>query len=576
MPLANGDVPVVRTRLPEMPEAAVDMTVAKMMEIALGVYGSRSPRIRALAINIVRQAKVPEKDYYGEILAIHDWIKRNIRYMHDPVNQETLSHPEELAFNTKAGDCLAGDTHLLTPNGRIRIADVRPGDTIWGKHGWTKVMQWWDKGVLPVKTYRLGPYFFICTDEHRCFLANGAEILARDLRVGTRLLSPCVPHVPAPKREITKIEDAGVAHVYDIETEDHGIYLPDADVIVHNCDDMTVLEIALLSAIGVKAWPVVIGLQPGTFSHVYLRALVPPGKHRMAGKAIALDPIMKNWQAGREAPANKVKNRKEYPTLTEEGTMPTNGMMRGVDLGDIYGGIQGLGSYVKGPSYLDTEHSHAEMLLSENKALVSRDKTLATTPRVTQNMNGLDGMLSAYDEVVIDDPTQMNSDQLDQLGPKGPLIQRTAALSTTKLAHKTYEVVGTTAALAKARGKAAAETVDPRATHAVVRDVFSQVADARRSPPPEKTRMQRIMDRLTGKDKITFTMVHPTSTRQPGQVDFVDTRSPMERQFDNDSDRQTFGVNSVKGLGMFSSNNGMLLGLAAAGVATYFLLRKRK
>jgi len=446
MPLANGDVPVVRTRLPEMPEAAVDMTVAKMMEIALGVYGSRSPRIRALAINIVRHSKIPEKDYYGEILAIHDWIKRNIRYMHDPVNQETLSHPEELAFNTKAGDC----------------------------------------------------------------------------------------------------------------------------------DDLTVLEIALLSAIGVKAWPVVIGLQPGTFSHVYLRALVPPGKHRMAGKAIALDPIMKNWQAGREAPANKVKNRKEYPTLTEEGTMPTNGMMRGVDLGDIYGGIQGLGSYVKGPSYLDTEHSNAEMLLSENKALVSRDKTLATTPRVTQNMNGLDGMLGVYDEVVLDDPTQMHSDQLDQLGPKGPLIQRTAALSTTKLAHKTYEVVGTTAALAKARGKAAAETVDPRTTRAVVRDMFSQVADARRRPPPEKTRMQRIMEKLTGRDKITFTMVTPTSTRQPGQVDFVDTRTPLERQFDNTSDRQTYGVNSVKGLGMFPDGGAMLLGLAAAGVAAFFLLRKRK
>jgi hypothetical protein len=368
-----------------------------------------------------------------------------------------------------------------------------------------------------------------------------------------------------------------VAHVYDIETEDHGIYLPDADVIVHNCDDMTVLEIALLSAIGVKAWPVVIGLQPGTFSHVYLRALVPPGKHRMAGKAIALDPIMKNWQAGREAPANKVKNRKEYPTLTEEGTMPTNGMMRGVDLGDIYGGIQGLGSYVKGPSYLDTEHSHAELLLSENKALVSRDKTLATTPRVTQNMNGLDGMLSAYDEVVVDDPTQMRSDQLDQFGPKGPLIQRDAALSTTKLPHKTYEVVGTTAALAKARGKAATETVDPRSTRAVVRDMFSQVADARRRPPPEKTRMQRIMDRLTGKDKITFTMVTPTAVRQPGQVDFVDTRTPMERQFDNDSDRQTYGVNSVQGLGMAPGGSTYLfMGLAAAGVAAFFLLRKRK
>jgi len=36
--------------------------------------------------------------------------------------------------------------------------------------------------------------------------------------------------------KVVKIENAGVKHVYDIETEDHGIYLPDADIVVHNCD----------------------------------------------------------------------------------------------------------------------------------------------------------------------------------------------------------------------------------------------------------------------------------------------------------------------------------------------------
>src|SRR6056297_1512306 len=180
--LADGNVPVRRTVLPTDALAATDQTVAEMMNVAEGDYGMRSPRIRALAINIVREANVREKDYYGELEAIHKWVQRNIRYMRDPVNQETLSYPEELAFNTRAGDC----------------------------------------------------------------------------------------------------------------------------------DDMTILEIALLGSIGIKAWPVVIGMRQGVPSHVYLQAQVPPGKHRKAGKVINLDPIMKEWRAGREAPAHRVKIRHEY------------------------------------------------------------------------------------------------------------------------------------------------------------------------------------------------------------------------------------------------------------------------
>jgi hypothetical protein len=102
--LADGDIDAERSLLSDG-EAGVDETVARMAEMAKGVYGARSPKIRALAINIINKAGVGNKDYYGMAKAIHEWVRDTIRYVKDPVGQETLSYPEETAFNSKAGDC---------------------------------------------------------------------------------------------------------------------------------------------------------------------------------------------------------------------------------------------------------------------------------------------------------------------------------------------------------------------------------------------------------------------------------------------------------------------------------------
>ena len=68
MHLASGDVPVSRGVLPEG-VAGVDATVRKVVEIAHSKWGAKSPKIRALAINIINAAKVANKDYYGMIKA---------------------------------------------------------------------------------------------------------------------------------------------------------------------------------------------------------------------------------------------------------------------------------------------------------------------------------------------------------------------------------------------------------------------------------------------------------------------------------------------------------------------------
>lgn len=102
--LATGNVPVTYKTLPGG-WAGTDATVALMQQITTGKWGSRSPKIRALAINIVRTAGVPEKNYQAEMVAIHNWVRDQIRYTKDVNGQETLCYPEDTAFNTKAGDC---------------------------------------------------------------------------------------------------------------------------------------------------------------------------------------------------------------------------------------------------------------------------------------------------------------------------------------------------------------------------------------------------------------------------------------------------------------------------------------
>lgn len=56
------------------------------------------------AIDIVVGAGVPQFDDLGEVHALYDWVKRNIRYTKDPTTKEKLYPPAEL-LKIRAGDC---------------------------------------------------------------------------------------------------------------------------------------------------------------------------------------------------------------------------------------------------------------------------------------------------------------------------------------------------------------------------------------------------------------------------------------------------------------------------------------
>lgn len=87
-----------------------DQTIDVMARAAMGKYGAGSAKIRNLAIQIIRDAGVKERDKMGEVVAIHRWVMNHLRYVNDPLWYEFVTHPETLAFERNDGDC---DDHVV-------------------------------------------------------------------------------------------------------------------------------------------------------------------------------------------------------------------------------------------------------------------------------------------------------------------------------------------------------------------------------------------------------------------------------------------------------------------------------
>lgn len=88
--------------LSSLPEGAAGIraTLAAMMRAAR--IGASTLEVRELAQRIV--AHVAARDYSGELVAIQQWVKNNIRYTQDPVGAEMLKDPVAL-INDPFGDC---------------------------------------------------------------------------------------------------------------------------------------------------------------------------------------------------------------------------------------------------------------------------------------------------------------------------------------------------------------------------------------------------------------------------------------------------------------------------------------
>lgn len=80
------------------------------------------------------------------------------------------SNPKQL-FNP----CLPAWTDVLTKNGIVQLKDIKKGDEIWSKEGWTKVLDKWSTGIKKVLKYTTTAGTFYGTDDHK-IVSNGEKI----------------------------------------------------------------------------------------------------------------------------------------------------------------------------------------------------------------------------------------------------------------------------------------------------------------------------------------------------------------------------------------------------------------
>lgn len=103
-------------------------TLDTMRELVL--HGRATLPIRSLAVDIV--AHVPEKDRLGELAAVQRWVKRNIRYIGDVRDVETL-HSLDVLLAQRQGDCddqamlVAALLESISYRTRFKALALRPG-----------------------------------------------------------------------------------------------------------------------------------------------------------------------------------------------------------------------------------------------------------------------------------------------------------------------------------------------------------------------------------------------------------------------------------------------------------------
>lgn len=83
-------------------DAGTDATVKVMRSMI--EEGKRDQSVRQLAESILIRYDVPRYRYVAELAALHDWVRRNVRYTKDPHEVEYIQTPRRL-LQSRMGDC---------------------------------------------------------------------------------------------------------------------------------------------------------------------------------------------------------------------------------------------------------------------------------------------------------------------------------------------------------------------------------------------------------------------------------------------------------------------------------------
>src|SRR5213594_2698970 len=95
---------VPRIRVYRVPHGSAGTLVTARMIARLIREGAKDFYVRQKAIQIFRGYGVRPKNRFGEVVALFDWVKKNIRYTRDIFRTELL-HSARRMLELRAGDC---------------------------------------------------------------------------------------------------------------------------------------------------------------------------------------------------------------------------------------------------------------------------------------------------------------------------------------------------------------------------------------------------------------------------------------------------------------------------------------
>lgn len=261
--------------------------------------GAVSPKVRMWAIEQLDRArktrglKMNTEKERAEVLL--KAVQQKL-WVPDPVGTEWMAGSHLMACDPaqdgvcfRGGDCFPQGTLVLGEGHElVAIEDVKPGMKIWGLDRWSKVEAVAYKGVLPVdvitlnngsevklteghKVYVLdcskhpmlgdqdGPLAVVPGDGRRepswagggcaCSIESRVEkrVRVREVREGMVLTTPERGY----RVEVERIDrDVEKHECWDIQTDDHRVFLHGSDVTVSNCDDLVVLLGACFVCVG--------------------------------------------------------------------------------------------------------------------------------------------------------------------------------------------------------------------------------------------------------------------------------------------------------------------------------------
>lgn len=209
-----------------------------------------------------------EKAELPEISTVRDWLKKKDAPMDVQVAFGSMAdqlgsgeHFREIhrIIENGGGDCLPIETlvqsftdKLVYPIGRVKVGDLLCDIERKDGTNCARVDKVWSRSSKQTVTLYLGNKTRLVSSlDHRHMRYGGVEVRAEDLRVGDVLLQK---H-GVDGLKIEGIEPSGLRECVDITTSTGTFWLPETNVVTHNCDNVATWRSAELRELGIGACP---------------------------------------------------------------------------------------------------------------------------------------------------------------------------------------------------------------------------------------------------------------------------------------------------------------------------------